>query len=399
MDDMAVARINGGIIAWALRRSGATLESLATAKVTPERLARWQSGEEFPSEGQAEELADRLGIAYPMLYISEVPPDEPIKTPDLRTVDGNPLHKPSLGLLSVLDSTRARQNRYREEMIEQDKEPLSFVASFTTVDSTSAIASHMRSEFRIDAASRREVNGYEELLKSLVTRAEELGIIVMRSSIVGHATTRKLNVKEFRGFVLIDAFAPVIFINDNDAKAAQVFTLAHELAHIWLGESGISDRDPEDKGSSHNLVETKCDAIAAEFLVPEAELLGYWNPALTPDTNIQNAVRYFKVSSLVILRRAKDLNLVTNNVFFAKVHEQYEAYKRKEREALTKAPAEKKKRKGSFYNSFEIRNGKKFNAAVVTAVKAQRATYAEAGALFGITPCAASKYIDKLAAK
>jgi len=398
MEDMAVALINGEIISWALRRSGASLESLATAKVSPDRLRRWISGEESPSEGQAELLADRLNIAYPMLFMATVPDDEPIKTPDLRTLDGNPLRKPSFGLLSVLDSTRARQSWYRDEQIEQGKDSLSFVSSFTISDSVQSIAADMRSAFGIDATSRRELPGYEELLKSLVGKAEELGIIVMRSSIVGHATKRKLSVDEFRGFVLIDPLAPIIFINDNDAKAAQIFTLAHELAHIWLGASGVSDRDPEDKASSNNPIETKCDAIAAEFLVPESELMTYWNTALSTDTNVQNAWRYFKVSSLVILRRAKDLNLIANSVFFAKVHDQYEAYKRREKESLNKAPT-KKKRKGNFYNSFEIRNGRKFNAAVVSAVKAQRATYAEAGTLFGISPSAASKYIDKLAAK
>jgi Zn-dependent peptidase ImmA (M78 family) len=395
MDGMAVARINGQIISWALRRSGASLESLATLKVNLERLKRWESGDESPSEGQAEELADRLGIAYPMLYMATVPPDEPIKTPDLRTLDGQPLRKPSLGLLSVLDSSRARQNWYREELIESGSEPLPFVSRFGIADPIHDIAADMRVEFRVAATTRSDLHGYEELLKSLVVRAEELGILVMRSAVVGHATTRKLSVKEFRGFVLLDTFAPIIFVNDNDAKAAQIFTLAHELAHIWVGASGISDRDPEDKESSKNPVETKCDAIAAEFLVPEAELRTYWNTGLRLESNLLNSSHTFNVSSLVILRRAKDLNLITNSVFFATVHERYEAYKRHEREAREKE-SRKKNRKGNFYNSFEIRNGRKFNSAVVGAVREQRATYAEAGTLFGISPGAASRYIEKM---
>jgi Zn-dependent peptidase ImmA (M78 family) len=395
MEDMAVAHINGKIISWALRRSGASLESLATTKVSLDRLKRWESGEEYPSEGQAEKLADRLGIAYPMLYMPTVPPDEPLKTPDLRTVDGRALKKPSLGLMTVLDTSRARQNWYRDELIEAGKEPLPFVSRFNLSDSAQAIAANMRSEFKSDDM---EAHGYEELLKSLVVRAEEIGILVMRSTIVGFATARKLSVSEFRGFVLLDAFAPIIFVNDNDAKAAQVFTFAHELAHIWIGSSGVSDRDPEDKTSSRNPIEAKCDAIAAEFLVPKSALMSYWNPSSNIDLNVANASRTFNVSSLVILRSAKDLNLISNTFFFAKVHEQYEGYKKREKEGRVKE-GRKKRTGGNFYNSFEIRNGRKFNAAVASAVREQRATYAEAGALFGISPGAASRYIEQSGSK
>ena len=93
-DYMATARINRKIISWALRRSGADIESLASTKLTLERLKTWEQGTAFPSEGDAKKLADMLGIAYPMLYMEEVPPDEPIKIPDRRTIDGRPLRNP-----------------------------------------------------------------------------------------------------------------------------------------------------------------------------------------------------------------------------------------------------------------------------------------------------------------
>lgn len=395
---MAVARINGKIISWALRRSGATLESLAFANVSSEKIAAWERGDEFPSEGQAEALAKRLGIAYPMLYMANVPPDEPIKVPDLRTFDGRPLTKPSPALLEVLDSTRARQNWYRDEAKEIGRKPLVFVGKFSVSDPTSTIAFDMRAAFDIGASTRRESRDYESFLKSLVTKAEDLGILVMRSAIVGHATRRTLSTKEFRGFALPDRLAPVVFINDNDAKAAQIFTLAHELAHIWLGASGISDRPPDEKGASTNPIDIKCDQIAAEFLVPEREIRALWKNAPL-DSNLIGATRRFNVSSLVILRRAKDSHLISSGTFFAKINEQYELYKRREKEDQAKTQRTEKKNSGNFWNSFEIRNGRKFNAAVAIAVKEQRTTYAEAGNLFGINPVAAAKYLLRIGAK
>jgi hypothetical protein len=37
-----------------------------------------------------------------------------------------------------------------------------------------------------------------------------------------------------------DPIAPLVFINGQDYPASKIFTLLHELAHIWIGLSGIS---------------------------------------------------------------------------------------------------------------------------------------------------------------
>ncbi len=393
-EEMTVARINGKMISWALRRSGATLASLVSKKTTLDRLKSWESGAEFPSEGAAKKLADRLGIAYPMLYMKEVPPDEPLKIPDRRTLDASPLRNPSINLLDVLDLTRARQEWYRSELSDSAKQ-LDFVGRFNLDSSPKVIAADMRSTLGISPNVREGAPNFEGFLKVLISRAEEKGILVMRSAIVAHATRRTLSVQEFRGFVLLDSFVPVVFINDNDAKAAQIFTFAHEIAHIWIGAAGVSDRRPDRKGDSQNIVEIACDSIAAEFLVPEDEFPAVWSSQATLDRKVMHAAHYFRVSSLVILRRARELNRITPDVFYAKIEEQYEAYKRHE---LAKRGKEKKKSGGNFWNSFELRNSAKFNAAVVESLRRHKTTYAEAGTLFGVSPISASRYLEVLGA-
>jgi Zn-dependent peptidase ImmA (M78 family) len=186
----------------------------------------------------------------------------------------------------------------------------------------------------LDATTRNSCKDYEAFLKVLVARAERVGVLVMRSGLVGHDTTRPLKVSEFRGFVLLDSFAPVVFINDRDAKAAQIFTLAHELAHIWIGEGGVSDRRPDDRTNSKNRVEIFCDQVAAELLVPAEEFARQWRNHLSIDQNIKTLSILFRVSSLVVLRRAKDAKLINLDMFYAKVEEQYETYKRVDKEKL-----------------------------------------------------------------
>ncbi|HMM61712.1 MAG TPA: ImmA/IrrE family metallo-endopeptidase, partial [Candidatus Rifleibacterium sp.] len=90
-------------------------------------------------------------------------------------------------------------------------------------------------------SDRGEAANWESFFNILVERSEQAGIIILRSGKVGNNTHRTLDVKEFRGFVIYDELAPFIFINGADAKAAQIFTLVHELAHVWLGASGVSN--------------------------------------------------------------------------------------------------------------------------------------------------------------
>ncbi len=151
---------------------------------------------------------------------------------------------------------------------------------------------------------------------TLCGTVSQLGVIVMRSGIVGSNTHRALSVAEFRGFAVSDPLAPVVFINAADAPAAQSFTLMHELAHLWMGLSGISN-SPLDSpsGLEGNDIESSCNAVAAEVLIPEQDFLLAWPKRGDLNSSMAAMTRHFRVSSLVILRRAYDLGQITEPQF------------------------------------------------------------------------------------
>ena len=102
-------------------------------------------------------------------------------------------------------------------------------------------------------------------------------MLVVFSGIVGNNTHRKLETEEFQGFALVDEYAPLVFVNSADFRAAQMFTLAHEIAHLFVGETGVSSFD--NLQPTEDLTEQFCNRIAAEFLAPEEELRAFWPSA------------------------------------------------------------------------------------------------------------------------
>ena len=394
MDEMIVAHINGGMLAWARRRAGFDIARLAKGNITVEKLTAWEKGDDFPSQTQAIALSEMLGISYAMLFMPVVPPPDIPPIPDLRTLSGEHLANPSLDFRQVLNDAIVRQEWVRDERAEEEWGKLPFVGKFDITDDPKAVAADMRSVLQLSKEDRNRCTDFEAFIKHIVSRAEDIGVLVMRSAVVRHATNRPLKVSEFRGFALSHHLAPTVFINDSDAKAAQIFTVAHELAHIWIGADGISDRKPNQKNDSRNTIEIFCDKVAAELLVPEAEIRPQWRH----DASLEDSKRvatHFRVSTLVVLRRAKDLGLLSFDKFMAQVESEYARFKeidRKKRELQKK----KEKQGGNFWASFELRNGRTFNAAVATALQHQRVTFTEAASLMGVTVAATVRYLRRI---
>ena len=357
---MSEALITPGVLSWARRRRDLDADGLARkVGVKPENVKAWEAGDGLPTFRQAQKAAEALYIPFGYLFLRE-PPAERLPIPDLRTVGDKPPRAPSPDFLDLVNDILTKQQWYREYREAAGAEPLPFVGRYGVDDDAETIAADIRGALSIDDDMREGAADLDAFRRELTLRCEGLGVLVMRSGIVGNNTRRPLDVDEFRGFAISDDLAPLVFVNGRDAKAAQIFTLAHEMAHLWIGEGGVSNPDYKLRADEQgNDVERVSNRVAAETLIPSADFLARWRNDAPIEENMRRMSRRYKVSAIAALRHALDLGLVTPNDYWT----QYEKM------ALNGPPARgESKRGGDFYATVLSRNGRAFASAVISSV-------------------------------
>ncbi len=368
------------LLYWACER--ARLDELEVATRFP-KFEAWLSGAAQPTFKQLEAFARATHTPIGYFFLPE-PPVEKLPIQDFRTLHVGP-PRPSADLLDTIYAMQRRQDWLREERREAGCEPLDFVGSAKLTDEPEAIGREMRRLLGLDDGWASVVRTWSEAVSELRRRIEALGVIAVVNGIVGNNTSRKLDVNEFRGFALTDPYAPVVFVNGADAKSAQMFTLAHELAHLWLGNEGQGLSGFEGLFPGDQRVERFCDRAAAEFLVPAAELKKQWPSVKHEDDAFERIARYFKVSPIVAARRAMDLRLVSREAFFSF----YNAYTQRER-------SQPRSSGGDFYSTQNARVGVSFALAVMRAALEGRLSFKEAYALTGLRGGAFQEYGRRL---
>lgn len=371
------------LISWARERAGLDVDALS--RPFP-KLAEWESGDAFPTMKQIERLADQFHVPLGYLFLDE-PPEESLPIPDYRTIADRRV-RITPNLVDTIYDMQRRQDWLREELIESGEQPLDFVGSARGSDVVD-LANQMRGALGLDLGWSQEETNWEAAFRALRKAVERLGICVSVTSIVGLNTRRSLDPSDFRGFVLIDEYAPMIFINGADAQSAQMFTFAHELAHVWMGKGGIFDLPSTIAGE--NAIEKFCNEVAAEFLLPAKLMLKAWPAGGDSLKTVNELSKRFKVSPIVVARRAKDLGFVAPKVFFnfyTKTQEEWRLKKLLQKEQGEGGP--------DFYKVQNMRLGGRFGLAVVAAARAGRLPYLNAYQLTGMRGDTFDTYGDKL---
>jgi len=373
---MNTVPINKELISWARERAGLEIGDLV--KAFP-KFIEWEEGKSSPTLNQLENLARKLSAPLGYFFLPK-PPEEKLPIPDFRSFGDAPIEHPSPDLLETVFSMQRRQAWFREFVIEEGAEPLPFVGSASMRDKPNEVAKRMRQILGVTRGWASAITKWEDAFRALWMNAEQIGLIVVCNGVVGNNTNRILDVEEFRGFVLPDSYAPLVFINNADAKAAQMFTLAHEFAHIWIGSAGVLNfrqLEPADNQTEHF-----CNQVAAEFLVPKDELAAAW----PREKSFYTLADQFKVSPLVVARRALDIGYIEKSEFFG-FYNTYMAGVRTDK--ATKEPG------GNFYHNCEYRIGRPFANAISRAVKEGKLLYREAYKLTGLQGSTFNQYVLK----
>ena len=333
---------------------------LNSLKKTP-NFKKWINEGKNPTVKQLEKFSKKVHIPFGYLFLYK-PPVENTPIPFFRT-NGNQTEKISLNVYDTILLIQQRQNWLRDYLKDNGFKKLPFVGRFNLSNGVTAIVNDIRQTLGLTENWASKLGNWKEAQKHLVQTIENNGIIVNFNGVVENNSSRKIPVDECRGFVLVDDIAPFMFINNTDSKSAQMFTIVHELAHIWTGHSaGFDFRKLQ---PSDDPIEILCDRVAAEFLVPENALNEKYN--LNP--NIVSASRYFKVSEIVIARRFLDTGKLTQTEFL-KFYEEYI-----NREFIKK---ESKASGDNFYATTKKRLSVTFAAHINNAVKTGDLLYRDA---------------------
>ena len=359
-------QIKPALLTWACERGGR--DAGAFAGKFPQ-LDRWLSEEKKPTLKQLEKFANATHTAIGYLFLDE-PPVENVPIPDLRTIGNLRIGHPSPDLLDTLYLCQQRQEWYRDFARTLRQPALGFVGSATLSDDIVLTARKIRDILGFDLDARANMGTWTEALRRFIEQADDIGILVMCSGVVSNNNRRALDPEEFRGFSISDELAPLVFINGKDTKSAQMFTLAHELAHIWLGESGLTDVEPV--SDPQNDIESWCNRVAAELLVPLSVLKNELSTRAGLADEVKRLTRRFKVSSLVILRRIYDAGGLTR--------EQLGREYRRELAQLRDVPAGTG---GNFYLTQAARVSKRFARAVMVSTWEGQSSFTEAFRLLG----------------
>lgn len=378
---MSRVAIKESVLRWAIDRAGIEPDDL---RHKFPKIEQWISGENMPTLRQIESLAKATLTPLGYFFLA-APPEEHLPIPYFRTRNDALPRRSIPELFETIQMIQRRQAWMREYLMQQGQEPLAFVRSALQEDPPILVANRIRHTLGLAEGWASREPTWTDALRTLREAMEDAGILIVVSGIFGNNTHRKLDPEEFRGFVLVDEYAPFVFVNGSDGKAAQMFTLAHEMAHVFLGSSAAFDL--REMQPADDPTEQACNQVAAEFLISERELLQAW-PSVQNELKPFHAIaRQFKVSTLVAARRALDLRIIQREDFF----DFYEAYKSEERLLVAHKPEG-----GDFYATQNLRVGRRFASAVIRAAKEGKLLYSEAYQLTGLYGKTFEHYADSL---
>jgi len=295
------AYITPKLLRWARESAKMTLKNAASkVNKTAEQLNAWEEGSEYPTIKQAEKLAKAYKRPFALFFLPENPSDfQPLQ--DFRKSDSKEL---TTGSVFIIREIQQKQNWLSEVMEESGESKLSFIGKYSRQNSPEEVAEDILTTLKIS----RNISGQGSPVKYWVDQIEAKGIFVSRTSFI-HSRLL-LDKDELQGFAIADLYAPFVFVNSQDWDAPQLFTLVHELAHLWINETGISNDVVIDSKNS-NPIERFCNEVAANVLMPKDLMRLFNSQVYSNSISVYNAAKHLGVSSFAFIVRALNLSLIS----------------------------------------------------------------------------------------
>lgn len=345
---------------WVIQRASLSVENAIQRFPL---LGDWLDELKKPTISQLKDFASKFHVPFAYLFLDN-PPIEKMPFPMFRGDAGNQDHF-NVNVYDTVMNIVARQEWLEEYIHENAIETCDFIGSIGLDTPINETVREMRSILNLDGRWAFSLSSADAAVGILSQKLEDAGVFLAFNGIVGNNTHRKLNVNECRGFALANGTAPYIFVNTDDSKSAQLFTIIHEMAHLMLG---VSAGHAGSEVLNHEATERYCDMVAAEFLVPASELMAIWN------NDTKSASRRFKASELVIARRAHDLGIMSDNAY----RQFWLLYSNRPRAIKNSNPG------GNFYLTSVKRVGRRFAILVRNAVNNRQLSYTQAYRLTGL---------------
>ena len=364
--------IQPAIISWALSQTSE--EKLGTKLV--DNIKHWLDGTKSPTFNQIEDFSKKSHIPLGYFFL-QTPPIEQISLLEYRTLDSIQLTNPSRNLIDTIHDMEAVQEwmvNYRKEW---NYDTISIVGSLKGITDISVIADTIRKDLGLNIEWYKDCGNPSEAFNKVRGLLEECGIVVMMNGIVGKNTHRALDVNEFRAFAMVNEWAPLIFINGADSAGGRLFSLFHELVHLWIGENDLYN-DTKYSANGIKPIEVTCNAVAGALMVPKTVFLEKWNNNTNDDIHekIKELARMFRCSSSVFARRALDNKKIDQNVYNMVIADAIEAYIQTKQE---------KSSGGDYYRVARSKLDGVFVRALCESVNSGRTSFTEAYRLTNTT--------------
>lgn len=359
------AEITPNILKWA-RESARMTEESASAKVSVavSKLIEWETGISQPTIRQAQTLAKAYKRPFALFFLPEIPRDfQPLQ--DFRSIDAKDL---GTGSIFIIREIQQKQSWISEANRENNEPKIPFVGRFSLSDNPITVARDILNTLGINPANYSNENP----IKEWIDKSETEGVFISRTSFI-HSRL-KLDSEELQGFAIADSYAPFVFINSDDWNAPQLFTLVHELAHIWIAATGISngiEPDVKHKDKLHP-VELFCNEVAANALIPLEIIKNIPSSTFNSAKDVFVAAKNLGVSSFALLVRALNLDLINLDKYKQLKHAadlEYQAFLKREEEKKTKEKLKEKKGGPNYYLLQLNKNGRLFTQIVLDAFR------------------------------